>query len=69
MLRRLPLREGGFAIEAELAARLIQAGVRIFEVPVSYQARDFEEGKKLRAIDGLRVLRTLVRCRLSRRSA
>jgi glycosyltransferase involved in cell wall biosynthesis len=65
LLRSLPLQETGFAIEAELAARLIQAGARIFEVPVHYQARPFEEGKKLRAIDGLRVLRTLVRCRLS----
>ena len=37
----------------------------MFEVPVQYQARAFEEGKKLRAVDGLRVLRTLVRCRLT----
>jgi glycosyltransferase involved in cell wall biosynthesis len=69
LLRSLPLREDGFGIEAELAARLVQASVRIFEVPVSYQARATADGKKLRGIDGLRVLRALVRCRLSRRSA
>lgn len=67
LFRALPLREKGFGVEAEITARLLGAGVRIFEVPISYQARSREQGKKLRAVDGLRVLRTLVRCRLDRR--
>ena len=66
LFRALPLRETGFGVEAEITARLLGAGVRIFEVPISYQARSREEGKKLRATDGLRVLYTLVRCRLRR---
>ena len=61
----LPLRENGFAIEPEITAGLLLAGVRIYEVPVSYQARSREEGKKLTTIDGARVLRTLARCRLT----
>jgi len=65
VFRLLPLREPGFAIEPEITARLLQQGERIFEVPVHYQARSDEEGKKLTALDGLRVLRTLVRCRFS----
>jgi glycosyltransferase involved in cell wall biosynthesis len=64
VFRALPLRERGFTIEPEIAARLIQRRERIFEVPVHYRARSFEEGKKLTSRDGLRVLRTLVRCRL-----
>jgi dolichol-phosphate hexosyltransferase len=64
LFRALKLRETGFGVEAEITARLLGAGVRIFEVPVSYHARTREEGKKLRATDGLRVLHTLVRCRL-----
>jgi dolichol-phosphate hexosyltransferase len=63
--RSLALRERGFAIEAEITARLLQRGERIYEVPVGYKARATEEGKKLTAADGLRVLRTLVRCRLT----
>lgn len=59
----LPLRESGFAIEAEITARLLRRGTRIFEVPVTYRARGREEGKKLTAADGVRVLRTLARCR------
>jgi glycosyltransferase involved in cell wall biosynthesis len=64
LFRSLDLRERGFAIEPEITARLLRGGVRIYEVPVSYKARSREQGKKLTAIDGLRVLRTLIRCRL-----
>ena len=65
LFRSLRLRERGFAIEPEIAARVLGAGERIYEVPVSYKARSREEGKKLTTLDGLRVLRTLVRCRVS----
>ncbi|MEA2371444.1 MAG: hypothetical protein QOH12_1838 [Solirubrobacteraceae bacterium] len=66
LFRSLPLREPGFAIEAEIVARLLQRGERIYETPVSYHARPTEDGKKLTWVDGLRVARTLVRCRLRR---
>jgi len=65
LLRSLPLQERGFAIEPEIAARVLRAGERIHEVPISYKARGRAEGKKLTAIDGLRVLRTLIRCRVT----
>jgi len=64
LFRSLPLKERGFAIEPEIAARVLRAGERIHEVPISYKARSREAGKKLTALDGLRVLRTLIRCRL-----
>jgi glycosyltransferase involved in cell wall biosynthesis len=65
LFRSLRLRERGFAIEPEIAARVLRAGERIYEVPIDYRARTREQGKKLTALDGLRVLRTLVRCRLT----
>jgi glycosyltransferase involved in cell wall biosynthesis len=64
LFRSLRLREPGFAIEAEITARLLRSGVRVYEVPISYNARSREEGKKLTSSDGLRTLRTLIRCRL-----
>jgi glycosyltransferase involved in cell wall biosynthesis len=64
LFRSLKLRERGFAIEPEIAARVLRSGERIHEVPISYRARSREAGKKLTALDGLRVLRTLVRCRV-----
>lgn len=66
IFRSLPLRERGFAIEAEITARLLQRGERIFEVPVRYKARASAEGKKLTWVDGVRTVRTLLRCRLTR---
>jgi len=65
LFRSLDLRAGGFAIEAEITARLLRRGVRIYEVPVAYTARSRDEGKKLTALDGLRVIRTLLRCRIA----
>ncbi|HEX7581635.1 MAG TPA: glycosyltransferase, partial [Gaiellaceae bacterium] len=64
LFRSLELRAGGFAIEAEITAKLLRRGVRIYEVPITYTARSREEGKKLTAVDGLRVVRTLLRCRV-----
>lgn len=64
-MRLLNLTERGFAIEPEITARLLQSGARIYEVPVVYTARAREDGKKLTSADGVRVLRTLVRCRLT----
>jgi glycosyltransferase involved in cell wall biosynthesis len=65
LFRSLRLRERGFAIEPEIAARVLMSGERIHEVPISYKARGREAGKKLTAFDGVRVLRTLVRCRVT----
>lgn len=65
LFRSLPLRAEGFDIEPEITARLLQRGVRIFEMPVQYKARPAAAGKKLTAYDGVRVLATLLRCRFT----
>ena len=65
VFRVLPLHASGFTIEPEITVRLIQRGERIFEVPVHYHARGSDEGKKLTAADGFRVLTTLIRCRFT----
>jgi len=63
LFRSLELRSPGFAIEPEITARLVQRRERIFEVPIHYRARATDEGKKLTAVDGFRVIATLLRCR------
>ena len=60
----LHIRANGFDFEAEFTARLAQRGARFAEVPVSFYGRTFEEGKKIRAFDAVRVMRELVRCKL-----
>jgi glycosyltransferase involved in cell wall biosynthesis len=64
LFRSLNLRASGFAIEAEITARLLRRGSRIYDVPITYRSRSRGEGKKLTTADGVRVLATLARCRV-----
>ena len=66
LLRSLGIQEDGFAVEAEMTGRLLRRGARIYEVPITYRARAREEGKKIHARDGVRIMTTLFRCRLGR---
>ncbi len=69
LYRELEIRSAGFGMEAEITGKLLGRGVRPFEVPISYQARSREEGKKLTWRDGVEALWILARERSrSRRS-
>jgi hypothetical protein len=61
----LRLRCVGFDIEPELTARLLRAGRRIQEVPISYNPRTENEGKKMRWVDGVDAVYTLLKCRFT----
>ena len=64
-LTGIRLRCVGFDFEPELTARLLLAGRRIQEVPISYAPRLLEQGKKIRWTDGVDALWVLIRCRLT----
>jgi len=64
VLQELKLTCAGFDLDFELTDKLLKNGYEIVEVPVSYQPRSFEEGKKIRAKDGLQALYTIIRDRL-----
>jgi glycosyltransferase involved in cell wall biosynthesis len=61
--RTLKLREPRWGFDPEITARILGAGCRIYEVPISYAGREYEEGKKISWRDGFSVLGTLLRCR------
>ncbi len=61
--RQLRLREPGWWFDPEVTARILKMGHRIYEVPISYAGREFNEGKKISWRDGFVVLRTLLRYR------
>jgi len=63
--RSLDLRCNGFDLDAEITCRLLRDGHRIVEVPVTYNARSVDEGKKLSPGVGWSVLRAIVRVRFS----
>jgi glycosyltransferase involved in cell wall biosynthesis len=59
----ISLRCVGFDFEPELTAKLLLAGRRIREVPVTYNPRRVDEGKKIRWTDGLDAVYVLLKCR------
>ena len=65
LIKGMQIAANGFDFEAEFTARLAQRGARFAEVPVSFSGRTFEEGKKIRAFDAVRVMRELIRCKVS----
>lgn len=63
VLKSLNLTGTGFDLDFELTDKILRSGHDIVEVPVSYQPRTIEEGKKIRPWDGLRALRVILRDR------
>jgi glycosyltransferase involved in cell wall biosynthesis len=58
-----PLRESDFRIEPELTAKICRGGFRIYELPISYYGRSYDEGKKITWRDGFPALFALVKYR------
>jgi len=65
LLRSIPLVSNGFRIEPELAIKLAKRGARIFEIPISYAGRTYQEGKKINWRDGVGALSAIVRFGIS----
>ena len=65
LFRSLDLRENGFGLDTEITAKILKAGIRPFEVPVTYHSRSYALGKKITARHGIECLRILARVRFS----
>lgn len=63
ILKKIPLRSDRFGIEPEITAKLFKRGARVYEVPITYEGRDYSEGKKITWRDGFPALWTLVKFR------
>ena len=59
------IRSDRFNFEPEITAKILKKGIRIYEVPISYTGREFEEGKKITWRDGLVALWCLVKFRFT----
>jgi len=64
VLRSLDLRHDGFGIEPEITAKVCKRKLRIYELPVAYYGRTYEEGKKITWRDGFEAIRVLLQVRL-----
>jgi glycosyltransferase involved in cell wall biosynthesis len=65
LLRTIPLFSRDYRIEPELTIKLAKRGARIYEVPISYTGRTYQEGKKIKWTDGVKALLAIIRFRLS----
>ncbi len=61
LLKSIPIFSNDFRIEPELTIKLAKREARIFEIPISYSGRTYQEGKKISWKDGFRALVAMVR--------
>ena len=64
VLDGLDLRSNGFGIEPEMTAKIFKRGYRVYEVPITYDGRGYDEGKKITWQDGIVALWVLFRNRI-----
>ena len=55
IIRDMVITSSGFGFEIEVTAKVAKLGARIYEVPISYYGRTYEEGKKIGMADGLQA--------------
>ena len=65
VLRSFALESDGFGIEPEMTAKIFKRGYRVYEVPITYDGRGYEEGKKITWRDGVVALWVLVKYRFT----
>ena len=63
VLENITIKSNGFNFEPEITAKLIKAGYKIKEIPISYQSRSFREGKKISWRDGVVAIYCLIKYR------
>ena len=61
VLERLTIRQNRFGFEPEVTAKVARIGARVFEVPISYSGRTYEEGKKIGWKDGVKAVWCILR--------
>ena len=65
IIKDIPLRSKRFNIEPEITAKLLKRKVRIFEVPITFNPREYEEGKKIGLGDAFEAVWSLIRYRFT----
>jgi glycosyltransferase involved in cell wall biosynthesis len=64
-LEGIVIKSDRFNFEPEITAKILKKGIRIYEVPISYTGREFDEGKKITWRDGVTALWALVKFRFT----
>jgi glycosyltransferase involved in cell wall biosynthesis len=64
IVREMDLRSNGFGIEPEMTAKIFKRGHRVYEVPITYDGRGYDQGKKITWRDGIVALWVLLKYRV-----
>ena len=62
--RQVKIIEKGFSIEVEIVSKFLKYNKSVYEVPISYSGRSYEEGKKIKIIDGFYYLVNTIKYRI-----
>jgi glycosyltransferase involved in cell wall biosynthesis len=65
VLRSMTLKSNRFGIEPEITAKIFKRGYRVYEIPITYDGRGYDEGKKITWRDGLVALGVLLKYRFT----
>jgi glycosyltransferase involved in cell wall biosynthesis len=65
VIRSMTLKSNGFGIEPELTAKIFKRGYRVYEVPITYAGRNYDQGKKITWTAGFGALWVLVKYRFT----
>jgi len=65
VLRSMTLKSDSFGIEPEMTAKIFKRGYRVYEIPITYDGRDYDAGKKISWRDGIVALWVLVKYRFT----
>jgi len=66
IVEALPIEADGFEYDNELICKLLRRGVKIVEVPINYEPRSYEAGKKIRWTDGMVMIWTIIKWRFAK---
>ena len=64
VLRSIKLRSNRFDFEPEITAKVAKHHFKVYEVPISYSGRDYNEGKKIGWRDGVQAIWTIIKYRI-----
>jgi glycosyltransferase involved in cell wall biosynthesis len=66
LIQSITIEEDRFGFEPEITAKVARAGARVYEVPISYHGRTYEEGKKIGWKDGFRAVYAIAKYSVKR---
>ena len=65
VIKNMKLRATRFDLEPEITAKILKSGYKIHEIPITFKARTFVEGKKITWIDGIKAVYYLIKYRFT----